>query len=180
MPTAARLTGADARGRRIPMFRSFTPLLVFTLVGCGSSGAEQAVPVEAPPTSEEALESPAEPSMPWGASLLDGEFEYVATHNGREIRRSIRAHGSELTRLVDGRITATASFQVVEDEPGRVTLEVRESGRTAVRRTFEFIDGDHMFDVVTPEQVFERTDFVPPSEEDGALLGEGSGEALPE
>lgn len=141
---------------------TLTILLAVAFASCSASEVDE------PPSDpvQEARVEPAEPpapALPNGAELLRGEFEYVATHHGREIRRSLRVHDRNFTRLVDGGVTATGSFDVVTTEAGRVTVEVAEEGRTPIRRTFAFLDDDRMFDVVTPDLVFERTDFEPPN-----------------
>ena len=134
-------------------------------------------PATEPPaegSSEPIVEVPSEPAMPNGASLLLGEFEYVASHNSIEIRRAIRVTSSSITRLVDGRVTSESSYAIVEDHPGRVTVEVHEDGRPPARRSFEFSDEDHVADVVTPELVFSRTT----SADEVAPPPEGSAEPL--
>jgi hypothetical protein len=103
-------------------------------------------------------ELPAEPQLPSGAELLTGEFEYVAAHHGTEIRRAVRIADGLMTRLVDGRVTSEAPYTIVETRPGRVTVEISETGRPPARRSFEFSDADHMVDVVTPELLFARVE----------------------
>ena len=146
-------------------------------IGCCLTACHSDPPSADPPpegSAEEVVQVPAEPALPAGAELIVGEFEYVASHHGVEIRRAVRVADGAMTRLVDGLITSESPYVVIEDLPGRVTVEVTSAGRPPARRTFAFSDADHMVDVVTPELVFERTaaaDEVDPAPADGSADG---------
>lgn len=160
----------------------FAAIALATSLAACSRGGEAPSPSAPEAAAPAVAASPDVPApTPLGSATLGGAFEFRTEVAGESISYGLRFDGAKLERLARGVVVASSPYSIVDDGPGRVTIEVSEAGAPPTRRELLFPTPDALVDAAAPGMSYARIasadEVAPPSGSGDAAPG--SGDAAP-
>lgn len=143
--------------------------LFLSAAGCGSERDAPAPVVPSEPASTASGDAPLPEvqefvPIPPASAWLHGAFEHRGSHLGREFQLGVRFEDGQLARTNQGRVTASEEYEVLEDRPGRIVLELSPSEGPAKIRELVFDGADVLWDAAAPELQYVRIAHGAPDE----------------